>query len=79
MHGSRSWLVATVRVEERLQDEPVWEGDALVFALMDHPDAKVCYAWETHGQVTALLHTGPINSPLRAVQASILAAPEETR
>ena len=33
------------------------------------------YCWEVDGRVTAVLHTGPIDSPLMAVRASIM---EET-
>jgi hypothetical protein len=41
--------------------------------LLDNPIATRCYAWETNGRVTAVLHVGPIDSPLKAVRASILA------
>jgi hypothetical protein len=45
--------------------------------LLDNQIATRCYAWETNGKVTAVLHSGPIDSPLKAVQASILADGEE--
>jgi hypothetical protein len=48
----------------------------LVFDLLDKQIATRCYACETDGQVTTVLQTGPIDSPLKAVQASILAAGE---
>jgi hypothetical protein len=51
----------------------LWEGEVLVFELLDHPEATTCYAWEVDGRVTAVLGVGPINSALRAVQASIMA------
>jgi hypothetical protein len=49
----------------------------LVFDLMDNNIAPRCYAWEKDGNVTAVLHTGPIDSPVKAVRASILAALEK--
>ncbi len=72
-HGSRSQLIERVSVVETFEGDTVWEGEVLVFDLLDHPTAQYCYAWEVDGQVTAVLHTGPVDSPLAAVRASILA------
>ena len=72
-------LVRRERVVERFEGETMWEGEVLVFELKGHPEASQCYCWEVDGQVTAVLHTGPIDSPLKAVQASILAAGGETQ
>ena len=44
----------------------------LVFELLDHPTAPRCYAWEVDGEVTAVLHTGSVDSPLKAVRAAIV-------
>ncbi len=44
-----------------------------MFLLHDHPTAQRCYAWEVDGQVTAVPHVGPVDSPVKAVRASILA------
>ncbi len=52
---------------------PVPEGKVLVFELLDRPTASRCYAWEVDGEVTAVLHEGPVDSPQKAVLASILA------
>jgi hypothetical protein len=79
MHGSECQLVDRVRVHETFEGETVWEGEVLVFDLLGNQLSTRCYAWEVDGRVTAVLHTGPINSALKAVQASILAdedAPE---
>ena len=72
-HGSRSQLIERVSVVETFEGDTVWEGEVLVFDLIDHPTAQYCYAWEVDGQVTAVLHTGPVDSPVAAVRASILA------
>lgn len=72
-HGAWSRLADRVHVEERFEGDPVWEGEVLVFDLLDHPTSERCYAWEVDGQVTVVLHTGPVDSPVKAVRASILA------
>ena len=41
--------------------------------LEGHPTASRCYTWGVDGQVTAVLHEGPIDSPQAAVRAPILA------
>ena len=71
-HGAQAELVERVPVDERFEGEPVWQGEVLVFELLDHPTAPRCYAWEVDGEVTAVLHTGPVDSPLAAVRAAIL-------
>jgi hypothetical protein len=70
-HGAQAWLAERVHVEERFAGELVWEGEVLVFELLNHPTAPRCYAWEVDGRVTAVLHEPPINSPLAAVRAAI--------
>ena len=72
-HGARSQLIERVSVVETFEDDTVWEGEVLVFGLLDHPSTSKCYAWEVDGHVTTVLHAGPVDSPLAAVRASILA------
>lgn len=72
-HGARSQLIERVSVAETFEGDTVWEGEVLVFALLDHPSTTRCYAWEVDGEVTVVLHMGLVNSPVKAVQASILA------
>jgi hypothetical protein len=78
-YGSESQLVRRVRVDERVEGEPVWQGEVWSFALLDNHISTRCYAWETNGRVTAVLHTGPIDSPLKAVRVSILATKARRR
>ena len=72
-HGARSQLLTREHVVEKVEGATVWKGEVLVFPLRDHPTAHLCYAWEVDGQVTAVLHEGPVDSPVKAVRASILA------
>ena len=70
-HRSRSELRVRVPVSESFEGETVWEGEVLVFDLLDHPTATTVYAWSVDEQVTAVLHEGPVNSAAAAVRASI--------
>ncbi len=45
-HGARSQLLTREHVHETFEGKTVWEGEVLVFALKDHPTARLCYAWE---------------------------------
>ena len=72
-HRADSTLVNRFRVLEVFQDHPIWDGEVLVFNLLDHLTAKICYAWSVDGRVTAVLHEGPVDSPRNAVRAAIVA------
>ncbi len=72
-HGAEASFLHRERVHERFENQTVWEGEVLVFELQGHPTASRCYAWEVDGKVTAVLHQGPVDSPLAAVRAAILA------
>ena len=76
-HAAKGRLLSRERVQECFEGQPVWEGEVLVFELEGHPGASRCYAWEVDGQVTAVLHTGFVDSPIKAVRASILAEGED--
>jgi hypothetical protein len=73
-YGSECQLVGRERVHEIVVGSKVWEGEVLIFDLLGSDMAMRCYGWETNGEVTAVLHSGPIDSPVKAVRASILAA-----
>ena len=75
-HGTQAQLVGGERVSETFEGETVWEGEVLLFDLQGHPTAIQCYAWEVDGKMTAVLRQGPVDSPLAAVRASILAERE---
>ncbi len=40
-HGATARYLGPEYVEERFEDEPVWEGEVLVFELDDHPTATL--------------------------------------
>ncbi len=76
-HDAAAKLADRVLVVETFEGVEIWRGEVFVFDLQGHPTAQRCYCWELGGRVTAVLHTGPINSPVMAVRASILAAGPE--
>ncbi len=71
-HGCGSALRYRVEVREEWEHRTVWEGDVLVFDLIDHPTALTCYAWSVDNEVTAVLSLWPVDSPEKAVRASII-------
>lgn len=73
IHGSAACFDKRIHIQEKFHNERVWEGEVLIFALLDHPTAKTCYAWEVDGRVTAVLHEAPVDSPEAAVRAAIAA------
>ena len=72
-HGCLSDLRGHVEVREAFEGTQVWEGEVLVFDLIGHPTALTCYAWSVESEVTAVLHEGVVDSPEKAVRASIVA------
>ncbi len=65
-------------VIEKFGTETVWKGVVHVFKIEGHPKANKCYAWSspiersTKRRYYAVLHVPPINSPEKAVRASIV-------
>jgi hypothetical protein len=66
-------------VNETFEGQPVWEGVVHVFELEGHPKATRAYAWSSpiegsdKRRFLAVLHMGPIHSPVDAVRAAIVA------
>ena len=70
-HGAEARLLSREAVNERFEDQPVWEGEVLVFELEGHPTAHLCYAWKVDGEVTAVLHEPPVDSPQAAIRIMV--------
>jgi len=86
LHGCKAVWIESVPVKETFHDQTVWEGVVQVFDLKDHSTAKRCYAWsyvtdEKSGKrkFFAVLHQGPVDSPLNAVRAAIVAEHREKK
>jgi hypothetical protein len=78
LHDCKATWIESVSVKEVFEGKMVWEGIVQIFDLIDHPKAKRCYAWshELEGskkrRFFAVLHQGAIDSPEKAVRASIV-------
>jgi hypothetical protein len=77
-HGGTATLSQSVPLRETFQGKTVWEGVVHVFDLRGHPNATRAYAWSspiegsTKRRFFAVLHMGPIKSPVDAVRAAIV-------
>jgi hypothetical protein len=77
LHGATAEHVESVPVTETFQGETVWSGAVEVFRLPDHSAGKA-YAWRHEAdsggwRYVAVLHSPPVDSPQRAVQAAAVA------
>jgi hypothetical protein len=77
-HGCRASAAQSVSVTEIHNGQIVWQGVVHVFDLEGHPKATRAYAWSSpiegsdKRRFFAVLHMGPIKSPLDAVRAAIV-------
>ena len=78
-HGCTATFVQSVPVEEAFEGEMVWDGVVHVFQIHGHPKASKAYAWSSpikgsdKRRFFAVLHQGPVTSPVEAVRAAIVA------
>lgn len=77
MHACNATLAQSVPVTERHGNATVWEGVVHVFDLTGHPSAARAYAWSSPVEGSdkrrffAVLHEGPVTSPIEAVRAAM--------
>jgi hypothetical protein len=78
-HGGTATLAQSVPIKETYAGAVVWEGVVHVFELAGHPTASRAYAWSSpiegseKRRFFAVLHQGPVKSPVDAVRAAIVA------
>ncbi len=78
LHDCKATHIEDVAVMEKFGSETVWEGIVHVFKIEGHPQADKCYAWSspiegrTKRRYYAVLHVPPVDSPEKAVRASII-------
>ena len=78
-HGGTANFVQSVPVRERHKGQTVWHGVVRVFDLEGHPTATRAYAWSSpiegsdKRRIFAVLQIPPINTPVDAVRAAIVA------
>ena len=79
-HGVAGTHLKTVPIRETFKGKVAWEGEVEVFSV-EHPSgATRCYCWgypsdadPNRTEFVCVLGTGPVISPLTAVQAAIRA------
>lgn len=78
LHACEAAWIETCQVKEVFQGEIAWEGIVNVFEIKNHPKATKAYAWSspieggTKRRYYAVLNIPPIDSPEKAVRASIV-------
>lgn len=78
LHGGSAEFVGSYIVHERFENKTVWAGLVSEFRLSGHPTAETCYAWSVppdddhRERFYAVLRTPEIDSPEKAVRASIV-------
>ena len=78
LHNCKASHIEDVAVIEKFKSEIVWKGMVHVFGVEGHPKADKCYAWSSpikgskKRRYYAVLHVPPIDSPEKAVRASIV-------
>ncbi len=79
MHGVPARFVDSTPVHEKSGDLTVWQGLVSKFELKGHATASVCYAWkvpsegESRDRFYAVLQTPEVDTPAKAVMASVVA------
>jgi acetaldehyde dehydrogenase (acetylating) len=66
-------------VVEKYGSNTTWGGIVHIFKIVGHPDTEICYAWSsaiegsTKRRYYAVLKIPPIDTPEKAIRASIVA------
>jgi hypothetical protein len=78
LHNCKASHIEAVAVVEKFGSETVWNGIVHIFKIEGHPKANKCYAWSspiegsTKRRYYAVLKVPPVDSPEKAVRASIV-------
>lgn len=78
LHSCTATHMEEIAVVEKFGSETVWSGVVQVFKIEGNPKSDTCYAWSssiegsTKRRYYAVLKVPPIDSPEKAVRASIV-------
>jgi len=78
LHNCSASFLEDVVVVEKFGKKTLWSGTVSVYEIKGHPKATKAYAWSspirgsTKRRYYAVLHVQPIDSPEKAVRASIV-------
>lgn len=79
MYGGKAVLISAVPVREEFEGKIVWEGVVHQFEIVGSEAGTRAYAWShaiigsTRRRFVVVLHKPPVDSPLKAVRAAIVA------
>jgi hypothetical protein len=84
LHGVDSEWLESVPVREEHEGRVIWAGEVQVFRLKGHPAAELAYVWSypttgTKRRFLAVLGVPPVDGPVEAVRASVVADARRTR
>ncbi|MGP8049752.1 MAG: hypothetical protein ACLPYB_04000 [Desulfobaccales bacterium] len=85
LHNCKASHIEDIAIIEKFGENTVWSGIVSVFEIVGHPKATKCYAWSspiegsTKRRYYAVLHIPPVDSPEKAVRASIVYAHRESK
>jgi hypothetical protein len=77
-HNCQATFLEDVVVIEKFGKQTVWSGIVSIFLIKGHPKADKAYAWSspiegsTKRRYYAILHIPPVDSPEKAVRASVV-------
>jgi hypothetical protein len=77
LHNCKASFVEQIAVVEKFGDKTVWSGVVSIFKITGNPQSNTCYAWASQVEGSAkyryyaVLHVPPVDSPEKAVRASI--------
>jgi hypothetical protein len=76
VHGVNARWLKSTQVQEVLNGHILWQDDVETFELIQHPEAKFCYAWSMKSadgiMVLTALSLDPVTSPQKAIHEAIL-------
>jgi hypothetical protein len=78
-HGCTATFFQSVPVTETFKGKTVWQGTVHIFTIHGHPKANQAFAWSypikgsDKRRFFAVLRIPPVDSPIDAVRAAIVA------
>ena len=78
LHNCKASFIEDIAVVEKFGDKTVWNSIVHIFKIEGNNKADTCYAWSSpiegskKRRYYAVLHIPPIDSPEKAIRASIV-------
>jgi hypothetical protein len=78
IHNCKAHFIKSMPILETFEEQIVWQGTVHIFDIQDNPLTNRCYAWSSpiegsnKRRFYAVLNIPPVDSPEKAVRASIV-------